>query len=277
MISPQTNLQTKTQIGNTRLVILVLGNYPMLTTLVLIIAGLAAGALNAVAGGGTFLSFPALVWAGIPPIMANATATLAALPGYISSAWAFRDDIHASDSLPLLMVIAIASLGGGLGAALLLATPGTAFEGIVPWLLAFATVIFALGPRITASMQRRGRAKTGLGASTIVLLLVATYGGYFNGGVGILLLAAMGLIGLTNLNEMNGLKNLVSSILSLVSVIVYIGAGLIAWQHALVLGLACASGGYLGATMSRRIRNPTLLRAFITAVGITMTIVFFFQ
>mgnify|MGYP003123221467 CR=1 FL=1 len=249
----------------------------MLTTLVLILAGLSAGALNAVAGGGTFLSFPALVWAGVPPVMANATATLAALPGYLSSTWAFRDDIRNSRSLPFVMVVAVAAIGGALGAGLLLVTPAAVFEGVVPWLLAFATAIFALGPRITAFLQRHGSGRAGVGIAALVLLLVTTYGGYFNGGVGILLLAALGLIGLSNLNEMNGLKNLVSSILSLVSVIVYIGAGLIAWEQAIVLGLACATGGYLGAALSRRITRPVLLRAFITLVGAAMTVIFFLR
>ncbi|WP_375175201.1 sulfite exporter TauE/SafE family protein [Pseudooceanicola sp.] len=247
----------------------------MFTTLVLILAGLLAGALNAVAGGGTFLSFPALVWAGVPPVMANATATLAALPGYLSSTWAFRDDIRASQSLPIFVVVSVSAIGGALGAVLLLVTPGEVFEGVVPWLLAFATVIFAMGPRITALLQRYGRGKSGLVTAALILLLVTSYGGYFNGGVGILLLAAFGLIGLSNLNEMNGLKTLVASVLSVVSVVVYIGAGLIAWQHAIVLGLACATGGYLGAALSRRIARPVLLRLFITAVGAVMTLIFF--
>lgn len=249
----------------------------MLTILTLTLAGLAAGALNAVAGGGTFLSFPALVWAGVPPIAANATATLAALPGYIGSAWAFRHDIRASRSLPLALVLGTATAGGVLGALLLLVTPGEVFEGVVPWLLAFATVIFAFGPRITAVLARRGLGAPGRAVAAGVLTAVTTYGGYFNGGVGILLLAALGLLGLTDLKEMNGLKNLVSAVLSLVSVVLYIGAGLIAWEHALVLGGACAVGGYLGAALSRHITDPALLRLFITAVGAAMTVVFFLR
>ncbi|EPX77949.1 sulfite exporter TauE/SafE family protein [Salipiger mucosus] len=246
----------------------------MLSYAVLIVAGLLAGALNAVAGGGTFLSFPALVWAGVPPVAANATATLAALPGYLGSTWAFRQDIAASHRLPPLLVIGTAALGGGLGAFLLLATPGEVFSGIVPWLLGFATVIFALGPRITALLTRRGLGKPGVVAVTLTLMIVTSYGGYFNGGVGILLLAALGLLGMSNLKEMNGLKNLMSSILSLISVTIYVAAGLIAWKHALVMGLACAAGGYLGAALFRRVSKPAVLRVFITLVGTVMTIVF---
>jgi len=249
----------------------------MFTVITLIMAGLSAGALNAVAGGGTFLSFPALVWAGVPPVTANATATLAALPGYLGSAWAFRNDIRASRSLPLAMVLGTAGAGGILGALLLLMTPAEVFEGVVPWLLAFATLVFAFGPKLSAWLASKGVGNAGPVLSAVVLLSVTTYGGYFNGGVGILLLASFGLLGLSDLKEMNGLKNLASSALSLVSVVIYIGAGLIAWQHAIVLGAACAAGGYLGAAMSRQITNPGRLRIFITAVGAAMSLIFFLK
>ncbi|ULB12611.1 sulfite exporter TauE/SafE family protein (plasmid) [Cereibacter azotoformans] len=249
----------------------------MTVYLVLILAGLAAGALNAVAGGGTFLSFPALVWTGVPPIMANATATLAALPGYLGSAWAFRADIRQGRGLPVRLVLLVSAAGGILGAALLLVTPNAVFSGIVPWLLAFATAAFAFGPAITRQVARTGRGAPGLPQSAAVLLAVTTYGGYFNGGVGILLLAAFGLIGLTDLKEMNGLKNLVSSVLSAVSVAVYVAAGLIVWKQALVLGAASAVGGYIGAALSRRIHNVKAIRVFITLVGATMSLAFFLQ
>ncbi|TCP38616.1 hypothetical protein EV662_12021 [Rhodovulum marinum] len=249
----------------------------MTVYLVLILTGLAAGALNAVAGGGTFLSFPALVWTGVPPIMANATATLAALPGYLCSAWAFRADVRRARSLPVRLVLLVSALGGILGAVLLLVTPSAVFSGVVPWLLAFATAAFAFGPPITRRIARMGKGTFGLPQAAAVLLAVTIYGGYFNGGVGILLLAAFGLIGLTDLREMNGLKNLVSSVLSAVSVTVYIAADLIAWKEALVLGAASAIGGYIGAALSRRIHNVRALRAFIALVGASMSLVFFLR
>ena len=120
----------------------------MLSIALLVIAGLLAGMVNAIAGGGTLLSFPALIWLGVPPVMANATATLTALPGYLGSAWAFRNDIHAEGSLGLTGIVAIAALGGLAGAGLLLITPGDAFVGIVPWLLLTATLLFATGPDV---------------------------------------------------------------------------------------------------------------------------------
>src|SRR5690606_6207069 len=127
-----------------------------------VVAGLAAGALNAVAGGGTFLSFPALVWAGVPPIMANATATLAALPGYIGSAWGFRHDLRAEGPLTLKLIVALAILGGFVGALLLLITSPEIFSVIVPWLLLIATAVFAAGPALLRCITRRGSGGLGL-------------------------------------------------------------------------------------------------------------------
>jgi uncharacterized membrane protein YfcA len=246
----------------------------MFTTLVLILAGLSAGALNAVAGGGTFLSFPALVWAGVPPIFANATATLAALPGYIGSAWAYRHDLAAEGPLSLKLIVWLAVLGGFLGAVLLLVTPQEVFTGIVPWLLLLATAAFAAGPIL---LRRFSRSGAGLGwtAGAALVLAVTIYGGYFNGGLGIMLLAAFGLVGFRNLHGMNGLKNGVSAVLSTVSVATYIAAGLIDWPTAVVLALANAAGGWIGARLARRITNMAVLRGFIVAVGLAMSAAFF--
>lgn len=246
----------------------------MLSTTILILAGLGAGALNAVAGGGTFLSFPALVWIGVPPVMANATATLAALPGYIGSALAFRHDIRTGEGPGLRAILVVAVLGGFLGAALLLVTPQEVFSGVVPWLLLFATAAFAAGPLLVKRLMRRGGGLS-RGPALALLLAVAIYGGYFNGGLGIMLLAAFGVVGLSDLHAMNGLKNLVSAILSLVSVTTYAAAGLIDWERAVILGLACAAGGYLGAKAARRITNMAALRVFITLVGLGMAAAFF--
>ncbi|NPD17633.1 sulfite exporter TauE/SafE family protein [Xinfangfangia sp. D13-10-4-6] len=242
--------------------------------ILLVLAGLGAGALNAVAGGGTFLSFPALVFIGIPPIMANATATLAALPGYIGSTWGFRKDIRAAGPVSLLAMIAMAVIGGLGGALLLLVTSKETFSAIVPWLLLFATLVFAAGPWLMRHVLGQGKALP-LVAALGLLLAVSVYGGYFNGGLGIMLLAAFGFVGFTNLHEMNGLKNLLSSILSLVSVVTYSAAGLIAWKPAIILGVACAIGGFVGAHLGRRITNMAALRLFITLVGLGMAAAFF--
>ncbi len=247
----------------------------MLSLAVLTVAGLAAGVLNAVAGGGTFLSFPALVWLGVPPIMANATATLTAMPGYIGSAWAYRTEFRTEGTLGLYGIILAAISGGLLGAGLLLVTPGEAFVGIVPWLLLAATLLFAAGPTMLAAIHRRGGGAAGPALSAAAVFAVSIYGGYFNGGLGIMLLAVLSLIGFTNLHGMNGLKNLLSAVLSIVSVTTYSAAGLIAWDSALVLAVATTIGGYVGARQARRIRRTDLLRAGIVAVGVVMTVIFF--
>ncbi|MGA0541143.1 sulfite exporter TauE/SafE family protein [Neotabrizicola sp. VNH66] len=244
--------------------------------LILILAGLAAGALNAVAGGGTFLSFPALVFVGVPPVMANATATMAALPGYIGSAWGFRHEIRAASPVPVRAMVAMAIVGGLLGALLLLVTPNEVFSVVVPWLLLAATLIFAAGPALVRRVTGQGGALT-RPAALGLLLVVSIYGGYFNGGLGIMLLAAFGFMGFTRLHQMNGLKNLLSAVLSSVSVATYAVAGVIDWENGLILGLACALGGWGGAHLAKRIPSMTALRIFITLVGLVMAAVFFLR
>lgn len=239
------------------------------------VAGFAAGALNAVAGGGTFLTLPALVYLGVPPVAANATATLTALPGYVSSAWAFRRDMRAEGSLGLRAILLVAIIGGVLGAGLLLVTSNDVFGGLVPWLLLLATGLFAVGPRLMAHLKRSGRKTAGPLLSAAVILGVSVYGGYFNGGLGIMLLAAFGLLGYVDLHGMNGLKNVLSALLSLVAAGTFIAAGLISWEHAIPMAAASAIGGYVGGRASRMITRTDYLRAFVIAVGLVMAALFF--
>ena len=246
----------------------------MLEIFVLCVAGFATGALNAVAGGGTLISFPALVWLGVPPIMANATATLTAIPGYAGSAWAFRKDIAAEGALSLPVMLLISALGGLTGALLLTVTNEEVFMGLVPWLLLVATLIFAAGPKLLALLKGGGLGTIG---SVAVVLAVSIYGGYFNGGLGIMLLAVFGLMGFANLHGMNGLKNLMSTMISIVSAGALAVAGLIAWKSAIVLALATTAGGYFGAAYARKITNMKLLRGGIVAVGLIMTVLFFLK
>lgn len=249
--------------------------------LLLALAGAAAGVLNAVAGGGTFLTLPALIHVGVPPVAANATATLTALPGYLGSAWGFRHDMRAEGALGLRAMVAIGALGSVIGALLLVVTPGATFLWIVPWLMLVATILFAAGPVLVERMRRRrggaGGGAPGPAVSAAALLAVSIYGGYFNGGLGILLLAAFGLLGHADLHGMNGLKNLLSAVLSLVSVVTFIAAGLIVWDKALVMAASATLGGYAGARLSRRVRRTRILRAVITLIGAGMTLAFFLR
>ena len=248
----------------------------MLTELLLLcIAGAAAGLLNAVAGGGTFLSLPALIYVGVPPIAANATATLSALPGYLSSAWGFRHDLRAEGALGFRVVFGLAAVGSVLGAILLIVTPGETFLWIVPWFLFVATLLFAAGPVLLEAVRQRGGGPAGPVLSGAAILGVSIYGGYFNGGIGIMLLATLGLLGHVDLHGMNGLKNALSAVLSLTSAATFVYADLIVWEQAVVMAVSTMVGGYAGARLSRRISRTDLLRGFITLVGATMTVAFF--
>lgn len=247
----------------------------MLSILLLCVAGFLAGALNAVAGGGTFLTFPALVYVGVPPIAANATATVSALPGYVGGAYAFRRDIEAEGSLGIVAIIVAALVGGLVGALLLLVTPAELFRGVVPWLLLVATILFAAGPRLNVWLHARRGGVAGPGLSACAVFAVSVYGGYFNGGLGILLLATFGLIGFANLHGMNGLKNLLSAALSVVSAAAFALAGIVAWEQAAMMAVAAALGGYFGGWAARQVRNPEYIRGGIVSVGAVMACIFF--
>lgn len=245
----------------------------LLTWAVLAAAALGAGVLNAMAGGGTFLTFPALVWAGVPPIAANATSALAVCPGYFGSVAGFRRELAALPRALLAREMAISAAGGVAGALLLLVTPPKVFAGVVPWLLLLATVLFAAGPRLA-------RWSAGEGGSRLAawrapgLLLATAYGGYFNGGVGILLLALYLLVGETRLNTANALKNLNSSVLSVLSVAAFALGGAIVWGPALLMAVFATVGGVAGARLARRL--PTAwVRAIVIATGLVMSALFF--
>ncbi|MBP6251884.1 MAG: sulfite exporter TauE/SafE family protein [Rubrivivax sp.] len=240
----------------------------------LLAAAFIAGALNAIAGGGSFLTLPALVFAGMPPVVANATGTVALLPGYASGALGFREDLQAPPGLSLRALTLLSLIGGAIGAALLLVTDDRAFSRIVPWLLLLATVLFAAGPALLRRLKAGPSGRASFGKSAAGMLAVCIYGGYFNGGLGILLLALFGLLGQVNLNAMNGMKNLVSALLTAIAVAVYAWGGVVAWPQALVMMIAATAGGYFGARLARRI-PATLLRTGIVGIGLIMTTLFF--
>lgn len=244
---------------------------------ILLAAAFVAGALNAVAGGGSFLTLPALVFTGVPPVVANATGTVALLPGYAAGAWGFKDDMASPPGLSMKAVVVLALAGGALGAALLLFTPDATFRKIVPWLLLAATAMFAFGPQLRAWASRRNGGGAGTPSAMkagLGMLAVSIYGGYFNGGLGILLLALLGLLGQTNLHAMNGTKNLVSALLTAIAVAIYAAGGVVQWKQALVMMVAATLGGYLGARVARKI-PPSWLRGGIVATGLVMAALFF--
>lgn len=246
----------------------------MLDFALLFIAGLLGGMLNAVAGGGTFITFPALVFIGIPPVAANATSTIAALPGYLSSAIGFRDDIRRIHAAPMLRLTVWTMIGGAVGSGLLLVSSNKAFSALVPFLLLAATLVFhrADDVRRMASRWQSVVKPFGLG----ILLPVAIYGGYFNGGLGIVLLAVFAMWGMTDLHEMNGLKCWLSFALSMIAFAVFAVGGTVAWGPAAIMALGTIAGGYAGAPVARRIPRHAL-RTLIAVVGFGMTAIFFWR
>ena len=243
-------------------------------TALLLAAAFGAGILNTVAGGGTFLTFPALVFTGMPPVMANATSTVAVFPGYLGGAVGFRNELAGFDRKRLLRLAAITLAGGLAGSGLLLVSSNQAFSMVVPFLLLGATLVFLFGDRVRQWAAAKARDVSSEGA--LGLFGVALYGGYFNGGLGIVLLALFSLWGMTDLNRMNALKSGLSFLLSAISVAVFAVAGLVAWPQAIIMMLAATAGGYAGAPLARALPKP-VVRRVIATVGFGMSAVFFWR
>ena len=233
-------------------------------------AAFAAGVLNAIAGGGSFLTFPALVFAGVPPLAANATSAMAVSPGYLGSVLGFRSELRAMPRALLHREVAIAAVGGLMGAGLLLVTPDRVFSSLVPWLLLLATALFAAGPWLARRNAGQGQPSWRLPG----LLGVAMYGGYFNGGLGILLMALYTLSGENRLNTVNALKNLNSFVLSLLSVAAFAVAGAIVWPQALWMMALASAGGWVGARWAKQL-PVRWVRCWVIVTGLVMSGVFF--
>ena len=246
----------------------------MTDTLTMLAAGFIGGMLNAVAGGGTFITFPALVASGVPVVSANATSTVAALPGYLAAAIGFRHDIARIERRLVLRLTLWTLVGGVIGSSLLLVSSNKAFSALVPFLLLGATSIFVWGARVREWAAQHRSMVVPFGAGTMVP--VAIYGGYFNGGLGIVLLALFALWGMTDLNQMNGLKSWLSFALSVISFVIFAIGGQVAWLPAAVMSIGTILGGYLGAPGARRL-PVSWLRALIAAIGFGMTALFFWR
>ena len=206
--------------------------------LIILIAAFGAGVLNTIAGGGTFLTFPALVFVGMPPVIANATSAVAVFPGYLSGALGFRDELRQFNRRQMGKLLAVTFVGGLVGALLLLVSSDKAFSAVVPFLLLAATLAFLFGDQIRTWAARHSGGVTPYG--TMGLFAVSVYGGYFNGGIGIILLSLLSGLGYRDMLVMNGLKNVLSALLSLVAAGTFIAAGLISWEHALPMAIASA-------------------------------------
>jgi len=235
-------------------------------------AGLLAGAMNAAAGGGSFVSIPAMVFFGLPSVAANASSTVALLPGTIASAWAWRRDFRPFEGIPLRRMILISLAGGLVGAVLLLVTPQHAFDVLLPWLLLIGTLAFAFGRPLGAALRQRVR--IGPGAVVGAQVPLAVYAGYFGGGVGIMMMAVWSLLGEADIRSMSAARTMLVSAANAVAVVCFAVAGPVRWPETAVMLIAAVIGGYLGASLARRL--PALwLRGFVIAFSTTMTAVFF--
>jgi uncharacterized protein len=246
------------------------------TLIVLFVAGMLGGALNAVAGGGSFISFPALLFTGVPPIPANATNTIALWVGTTASGGAYRDRLSVSRRIMLPLVVT-SVIGGVAGAILLLRTPAPTFMKLLPWLMLGATLLFAFGKRLTRgapSGLAHDITTRALIVASVFELIVAVYGGYFGGGVGIMNLAMLAALGMTDIHAMNALKVVLGGVINGVAVVAFIFAKAIVWPQAIVMIVGATAGGYLSAHYAQRLPQAWI-RTFVILTGVAMTVYFF--
>jgi len=248
---------------------------------VVFLSALVAGMMNSVAGGGTLVTFPTLVWIGIDPIRANVTGTVALWPGSLGAMYGFRREL--GDSRRWMLLLGAPSIVGGLiGARLLLLTPSPVFASIVPYLILFATILFAIGEplmrrlRANAPEVHAGQKRAWWTGAIAFQFFVAIYGGYFGAGIGILMLAALSLMGLTDIHQMNGLKNFFAVCINIVAATYFIASGRVEWGYALVMVVGAIAGGYGGAGLARKLGRQFVRRAVIV-IGLAMAVSLLFR
>ena len=251
---------------------------PLETAIFLFVAGALGGALNAVAGGGSFIGLPALMFTGIAPIAANATNTVALWVGVTASTGAYRK--HLDLSRRVMVPLIVTSLIGGIaGAWLLLHTPAQTFLHVLPWLMLGATLLFLFGGRLSRGSRgsiAHDASTSALAVAALFELIVAVYGGYFGGGVGIVNLAMLAALGMTDIHAMNALKVVLGGIINGVAVVTFIVAGAVVWKQGTVMIVGAIIGGYLGAHYAQKL-PPAWIRGFVIVVGTAMTAYFFWK
>jgi uncharacterized membrane protein YfcA len=235
-------------------------------------AGVVAGAMNALAGGGSFVSMPALIAAGVPSVTANASSTVALFPGGVASAWVYRGRAVPIGAAPFSLLVATTVVGGLVGGLLLLWTPNTAFDRVLPWLLLAATAMLALGPRI---MQSRRQVAEHPAALLAIQFALGVYGGYFGGAVGIMMMAVWSVLGLADIRAMNAVKVVLVAAANTIAVLCFAFAGSVAWRETLVMLLAAALGGFAGAHATLRL-SGSQIRVGISIINFLITAAFFY-
>ncbi len=240
-------------------------------------AAFLAGAINSVAGGGTLVSFPALIWLGLNSVTANATSTVAIWPGTLGSIWGYRREMREAE--PRMYLLVVPSLIGGISGALLLRwTPPAVFDRMVPFLILFATLLFMAQEQVQRALKTAGseshRSAKWMAGAMLFQLAVGIYGGYFGAGIGILMLAALAIIGLTDIHQMNGLKTLFGMSINGVAAIYFIVAGMVYWPYVVLMAIAAILGGYGGAGTARKL-GRTAVRRIVIAIGFGMAVSLF--
>lgn len=243
--------------------------------LILVAAAFAAGIINSIAGGGTLITFPVLIWLGLDPKVANATSTVALWPGLFGGLFGYRRELENSSAI-LLRLGLTSVIGGAIGAWLLIWTPSPTFARLVPFLILFATILFMAQGTINRRLRLQGIAgepKTSWWLGAIVFQFFSSmYGGYFGAGNGIMMLAALGLMGMRDINRANGIKNFLGICINSIAVLSFALTGLVVWSDALLMAGAALLGGYVGAHMAVRVKQTTIRRAIIT-IGLVITFV----
>jgi uncharacterized membrane protein YfcA len=239
--------------------------------ILLFLAGYLSGVVNAIAGGGTFLTFGAMTLTGLPPIVANATSSITQFPGYVTSALAYRKEIRA-DWREAMLLGALSLVGGLAGALILLSLSNPSFRTLVPWLLLAATVIFAAGPYLKPKSLSPEKPVSPLGLAG--QFVTSIYGGFFGAGMGIMMLAVLGLTKGGDYHRLNALKNFLAMVIAGVAIVVFASGDVVGWPQAAVMIPAGAMGGYSGVWAARRVPQP-VIRGLVVAVGLALTVYYF--
>jgi uncharacterized protein len=244
----------------------------------LVVASFIAGVMNAMAGGGSFISFPAMLAMGVPPVQANATNTVALWPGQLTSLAALRGDVR-KDLLPAVVLASIT--GGATGAIVLLRTKQTTFLHLIPWLILMGALIFGISGPVSRWLRRHSAEPHVVHDLNLFLLICALfpicfYIGYFGAGGGFLIMTVLALIGVEEMHTLNAMKVLAACLSNLVAIVTFIISGAILWHYCLISMVFAAAGGYVGAQYARRM-NPEVLRAIVVLTGCVIAAYFFWS
>lgn len=244
---------------------------------ILLGAGAVAGLMNSIAGGGTIVTFPSLIVSGLTSIVANATSTIALLPGTISSVYGYRRNIPGVRRW-LALFAPVSLVGGLIGSILLVQTPSRIFDWLVPFLILFATILFMMNSAFSRFIRPGDRepSRRWLFGATVFQFCVAVYGGYFGAGIGILMLASLGMLGFGDVHAMNTVKAILGFLINIVAALYFVTRGIVDWPSMGVMAVGTIAGGFSGAFFAQRVRQETV-RTLITMIGLILSAIMFYR